>query len=164
MTGPSSRAVSAPWGASCTPPAVWLIACAAPAVRVVPQSVIADAAVVDGDHADPFGCVHRASAADRHQAVAALCAVFGGARVDQLDARVCPDSVENDRLDIRAAQRFERGVKETGRLDTCVCDEERPAHAKEACLRAELLDGAKALDEAGRALIGLECVFEHRIY
>ena len=34
MTGPSSRAVSAPCGASCTPPAVWLMACAAPAESV----------------------------------------------------------------------------------------------------------------------------------
>src|SRR5207302_7919672 len=34
MTGPSSRAVSAPWGASWTPPAVWLMACAAPAESV----------------------------------------------------------------------------------------------------------------------------------
>ena len=34
ITGPRSRAVSAPCGASCTPPAVWLIACAAPAESV----------------------------------------------------------------------------------------------------------------------------------
>src|ERR1700693_274209 len=48
----------------------------------------------------PPGPAHGAPTAYRPQAVASLCAVLGGACVDQLDAGVCLDLVENDRLDI----------------------------------------------------------------
>jgi hypothetical protein len=55
---------------------------------------------VHGDHADALGGIHGAAAADRHKSVATLCAVLGCACVDQLDARVCLDLVEDDRLDV----------------------------------------------------------------
>ena len=123
--------------------------------------VLEDAAVMSCHHPDPLGGVDRASAADRDQPVAALRSVFGGAGVDQLDSRVGADAVEHDRLAVCTAKDLECGVQQTRRLHTGVGDEQGAADPEQRSFGTQLADGAKALHEAGRALIGAECVFEH---
>ena len=123
--------------------------------------VFDDAAVVRGHDADALGGVDRAAAADRDQAVAALRSILGGPGVDELDARVGADAIEDDRLAVRAAQDLERGVEQTRGLHARVGDEQRPPDAKQAGLGPELADGAQALHETGWALVSAKGVFQH---
>ena len=82
-----------------------------------------------GDHADALGGVHRAAAPDRHQAVAPLRAILRGAFVDEVHRRIGADAIEDDRFDVRAAQRFEGGVEQAGRLHAGIGHEQRTPDA-----------------------------------
>ncbi len=115
-----------------------------------------------GHDADPLGGVDRAAASDRDQAVATLGLILGGAGVDEVDTRVGAHSVEHDRLAVRAAQHLERGVEQTRGLHSRVGDEQWPADAQQAGLVSQLADGAQALHEPRRTLVGAKGVLEHQ--
>ena len=106
-TGPSTRAVSAPCGQSWTPPADWLIACAAPALSVpyaMPPSVAACAICVRASTFEP------SSTAVRSHAPTSSIALQGDGVVEGLVvvARVALDRV---RERVHPRRRGHRGRK-----------------------------------------------------
>ena len=96
---------------------------------------------------------HGKIAAESDEAVAARLAICRAGLADELDVGVGPDLVEEHGvLEVR-----ERRIRETGRDDSLVGDEERPGDPQLGDERADACDRTGAVDDPGRHLDASDC-------